>query len=55
MKKIAIAIFVVGLLSACGNNGNVETTAVDSTAVDTTEVLSPEVVDTTAVDTTAAQ
>lgn len=52
MKKIAIAIFVVGLLSACGNNGNVETTATDSTTVDTTIVETP-VVDSTAVDTTA--
>lgn len=52
MKKMTIAIFVVGLLSACGNNSNVETTDTDSTAVDTTIVETP-VVDSTSVDTTA--
>jgi uncharacterized protein YcfL len=41
MRKIAMAIFVVGLLTACGSRNTVESPVVDSTAVvtDTTKVV----------------
>jgi len=38
MRKIAMTIFVVGLLTACGSGNTVENPVVDSTAVDSTSV-----------------
>ena len=49
MRKIAMAIFVVGLLTACGSGNTVETPVVDSTAVDSTAVVTEVTVDTTTV------
>lgn len=55
MRKIAMAIFVVGLLSACGSGNTVEAPVVDSTSVDSTAVVTEVTVDTTAVEAPVAQ
>jgi uncharacterized protein YcfL len=45
MRKIAMSIFVVGLLTACGSGNNVETPVEDSTSVDSTAVVTELTVD----------
>jgi ABC-type glycerol-3-phosphate transport system substrate-binding protein len=55
MRKIAMAIFVVGLLTSCGGGNTVDSPVVDSTAVDSTAVVTEVTVDTTVVEAPVAQ
>lgn len=51
MKKIAIALFLVSFLTACGNNNSTENTTTDSTSVTAPVDTNAVVVDSTVVDT----
>lgn len=54
MKQVAIALFVVSFLAACGSNSSTETTPTDSTSVTTTDTTSV-VADSVVVDTTTVK
>lgn len=54
MKQVAIALFVISFLAACGSNSSTETTPTDSTSVTTTDTTSV-VADSVVVDTTTVK